>query len=571
MANHDLQERLARQVADYGYGALNSVAPTEFKDKVGHDTSFVTAARKAVVKSLQPDALVNLSQIKAIVLFAWRQKAVLHGNEKKELVHVKARIPEIDIVPPPRALPIDNDRDDVKADWPSISAHDTFVAQDASLELPQPGAIISVKYGNYRQRRDPVYEALIAQPQTPGDIASSPGKAFEKADCETGYSKQDLSDLHQKMEPKPAPATEPPTGDLPIVGFMVDQETYKGYYEVATTGPGGTGASEPTSAVFQKPKNYDWVKKLVENGVNYLSYRIHGPAASAESLGLTSTQRGDTNPYYMKYTKDLTGLETTAEMLKVLEEGKKTNPEFEVHAWGDSGIGAYSNDSDAQAHRFNSYYKSPVSLEDAQFNAIKEANTVAKVFKNFEGKIANYHWHYNHLGIRHGQRRNTLMPRDEGAPELFPQAQISDELLQWNGEVTKSFISAFREKAPEVKIWFAGYFETLPSDVLNLFDYFQPSSLVPEIEKHFEVEYSENILKHTGLNGGKEVHWIVAGIPWQGSKTADEQILKYAPNIKGVSFYTLSSLMWQSYPEAGHDEDIFARIKNFRQNFVNTQ
>ena len=535
MANHDLQERLARQVADYGYGALNSVAPTEFKDRVGHDTSFINAARKAVVKSLQPDALLSMGQIKAIVLYAWRQKAVLHGNEKKELVHVKARIPEIDIVPPPRALPIDNDRDDAKADWPAIDAHDTFIAQDISLELPQPGAIISVKYGNYRQRRDPVYEALIAQPQTPGEIASSPGKAFEKADCETGYSKHDLSDLHQKMEPKPAPVAKPSTDDSPYVGYMVDHHNYGGYYKEGET----VNNEIEKRFVFQKPNNYDWVKRLVDKGVNYLNYQIHGSSATVGSLSKTLNYNGlapaqQLDSYYMKYTEALTGLKTPQEMLKVQEVGQGINPEFQVHAWGHSGIGSFGANPKSLVTMPDSSFQEPLTLKQVEHNATTEAHTVAGVFEVFDGKIENYHWHY---GMRAWISLNT----------------------EFNEVAVKNFVREFKLKLPGVKLWFSGLHDLFPAtenSVLDLFDFLEPRGYEVDLEEAYRKDAK---FYYRRLQGGKLVSWQVP----DDSEEKEKEIINWSANIGGVSFYPLTGVMW--------DQEKFIRIKNLRQNFNKTQ
>ena len=126
MANRTLQERLAGQVSNLNFGDLNSVSISEFKPKIDHDTDVLRASRDNIVRSLKDNILLEVGQIKAVVLYAWHEEVVLHGNEKKQVVHVIARIPELDMVPPPRSLPIDNNPNDT-VDWVSIKAHDTFL------------------------------------------------------------------------------------------------------------------------------------------------------------------------------------------------------------------------------------------------------------------------------------------------------------------------------------------------------------------------------------------------------------------------------------------------------------
>jgi len=178
MVSTDLGRRLAEQLAELTHGQLNSVESTELGAKVNNDTTFFGAAKRAIASSSRSDVIKSLGHpIKAVVLYAWKEKVELHGGEIVEKLHVKARIPELDIVPLPRALPIDNNPGDEDADWGTINLHTTFVSQESVLKVPKPGDIVGVDFGNREQLYDPIYYKIISRNiAAPG--SPSPKKAF---------------------------------------------------------------------------------------------------------------------------------------------------------------------------------------------------------------------------------------------------------------------------------------------------------------------------------------------------------------------------------------------------------
>ena len=178
MASTDLGRELAKQVAELTHGQLNSVDSSELGTKINNDTTFFGAAKSAIVSSNRSDVIKGLGHpIKAVVLYAWKEKVELHGGEFVEKLHVKARIPELDIVPLPRALPIDNNPTDEDADWGTINLHTTFVSQENVLKVPKPGDIVGVDFGNREQLYDPIYYKIISRNIAPPS-SPSPKKAF---------------------------------------------------------------------------------------------------------------------------------------------------------------------------------------------------------------------------------------------------------------------------------------------------------------------------------------------------------------------------------------------------------
>jgi len=134
------------------------------------------------------------------VLYAWKEKVELHGGEIVDKLHVKARIPELDIVPLPRSLPIDNNPGDKDADWSAINLHTTFISQQtwAPLKVPKPGDIVGVDFGNREQLYDPAYYKIISRNIAP-PTSPSPKRAFQK---KTSSERSTISEVVNR-DPKP--------------------------------------------------------------------------------------------------------------------------------------------------------------------------------------------------------------------------------------------------------------------------------------------------------------------------------------------------------------------------------
>ena len=142
--------------------ALESAAPT--LDPGG--SKFMQILNNTVVDSYNTDCLSGQVVFKAEVLYAWQEPGpskvgyLAMFPELINMVHIKARIPELDSFPIPKALPLANDPADQNADWAAINRYRTYPASDTLVSaygLPQPGQIIHVGFETINPYHGPLY------------------------------------------------------------------------------------------------------------------------------------------------------------------------------------------------------------------------------------------------------------------------------------------------------------------------------------------------------------------------------------------------------------------------------
>ena len=151
----------------FPYGTLNPWALAENRKAIDRNFSgdFISLLRGSTVGGLDHDIFADQYIFKAEVLYAWQQGPSKVGSSAsalglENLVHVKARIPELHNLPLPTALPAGGDPNDEAADWIRINAYPTFVSMDTLVSqfgIPQPGQIVYVGFECKNPFRGPLY------------------------------------------------------------------------------------------------------------------------------------------------------------------------------------------------------------------------------------------------------------------------------------------------------------------------------------------------------------------------------------------------------------------------------
>jgi len=134
------------------YGERNPIK----KKRVGEALHGSTISASRILQDMMLDktneyALEGQRYYKGEVLYAY--------TDAQGAVHVKARIPEINILPLPTSLPEANDSK-ADADWATISLYPTFVAFNAQVSqmgLPSPGEIVYLDYEHVLTFDGPLY------------------------------------------------------------------------------------------------------------------------------------------------------------------------------------------------------------------------------------------------------------------------------------------------------------------------------------------------------------------------------------------------------------------------------
>ena len=152
----------------YDYGDLNPWAKPRIRRQFDqNNTKYFRLAQDSALKNIQANVFAEQENFKAIVLYSWAATNTNSGpwtlvpaGSAKQVVHVKARIPELHALPVPRALPTANNPADEDADWEAINLYPTYVAKDDLVNAygnPQPGQIIRVTYENLILQEGPIF------------------------------------------------------------------------------------------------------------------------------------------------------------------------------------------------------------------------------------------------------------------------------------------------------------------------------------------------------------------------------------------------------------------------------
>ena len=126
-------------------GSLNPTNKSTFGQGLDRNhTSFMQNVKKQTIDHYSEDVLQDISRLKAVVLFAWKEMDPLID---REMVYVKSRIPELEVIPFPTLLPAANNPQ-APADWSVINTHRTYVSENtqiSDLGLPAPGQVVYVR------------------------------------------------------------------------------------------------------------------------------------------------------------------------------------------------------------------------------------------------------------------------------------------------------------------------------------------------------------------------------------------------------------------------------------------
>jgi hypothetical protein len=536
-----LGRQLARQAAADDWGDLNPVESSEFRGKI--NDSFLTATRDAIITSKKAKVFDNLGQrLHARVLYAWVEESSFMDSPKST-VFVKARIPEIDIIKTPSSLPVDNDPNDEEADWDAINLHTTFIGRDGTLPIPKPADIVYVDFGNRAFQRDPIYLGLASStllPENPSSLMAPSAALPIGRSIELLKKKMDMA-ANRKLffpnpydivdispEPKMAPPLDPEKS--PVVGcYMASDWIWKGRYQ-----KDAMKAGRPLPFFWTT----DWIKKVVDAGINYLSFKLHGRAAARDGSVISDD-----------YTKRLSGRTVREEIEHILTVAHARKSDFEIHGWGYSGAQAFGS-----GKKVYNLTQKPQDEHETIAMARTEAIAVAKKL-NFLG-ITNYHW----VAERDAFQGWPGWVGSEKNPR--PGSRSSGAALAMNDLTAKVFSNELRKHVPGIRIWFSGFIECIsPIVLLDYFDVVEPRL---EIASPNEIVKRVNG-KHYGAPDGiflvpnsMPVSWTIPGGDWNSSppepghehetwKTIKEKILEYRSQIYGINIFILTSQLHQSY------------------------
>jgi|2_EtaG_2_1085320.scaffolds.fasta_scaffold13600_2 hypothetical protein len=517
---------LARQIASYAYGDLNPMVKSEFGMKYNELTTYQTVQLKRAYHSTESSvAGSGQGGMKALVLYAWKEKVYLSSGPQMR-VHVKAVIPEQNDVPLPSALATDNDPHDKCADWSIINLYPTFIAENEDLPLPKPADIIKVDFGNRSQHRDPVYLSLISSTVLINEDNLINRNKVGK-DCKDALNKDmDKVDDH-KTAPEtsigpapPAPKEKPPPdpNKKPFIGVYIPPY-YKKY------------AKKNRETGFWTP---DWIEKVANAGVNYVSFKLNGTTAAKNGTMITDT-----------YTKDLTGRTVKEEIAHVLKVGQAINPEFEVHAWGQSGIQRHGSGKVEHGN-----IQRPRNEKEAQEMAIREAQAVGQRMNTLG--LSEYHFGPLTSGVQGypGHVGFSVNP--------LPGRRTGENSMAINDYAVSTFSNELRKQVPGVRIWYNGFIECISQSVLmQYFDIVEPQSWpcnASAVRKKLDG-------KHVGAPDGRPMLPVAMEVSWTipdghrgtytGSRSSTwsalkEKITEHKSRIYGVHIFNMTSQLHQS-------------------------
>tara|TARA_Y100000034_G_scaffold93791_1_gene113563 strand:- start:2461 stop:4155 length:1695 start_codon:yes stop_codon:yes gene_type:complete len=563
MAEDSLGRHLARQVAALDYGDLSPVESSEFDGKFTEDSSFLKTAKDTIVKSKQANIFDSLgSRIPAAVLYAWKENSTFM-DAPKPTVYVIARIPEIDMCDPPSSLPVDNDPNDPEADWHAIDMHTTFVGRDEGLLVPKPTDIVYVDFGNRKQFRDPVYLGLASSTllaHNPSHLVATDAALPLRRSIKHINKKMKKATDRRLFFPAPSdvdkifpePKLAPPLdlNKAPVIGCYVAADwIWKGKYQ-----KGAVKAGRPLPFFWAE----DWIKKVVDSGINYLSFKLHGRTAARDGSVISDD-----------YTKKLSGRSVREEIKHILKVARAKKLDFEIHGWGDSGAQAFGT-----GKKVYNLTQKPQNKQEAIAMAVTEARAVAKKLK-FLG-LTNYHWSAEHDAFQDwpgwiGSEEN---PR--------PGRRSTDAARAMNDITAKVFSNELRKQVPGVRIWFNGFIECISPVVL--LDYFDV------IEPKIEVASPDNITKkfdgkHYGAPDGvlllpnyMPISWTIPAGDWTSAppepghehntwKTIKKKLLEYKSQIYGMNIFILTSQLHQSYNNYPSFKE---QVRQLREGYNNT-
>jgi len=529
----NIQRQLAAQVASHQYGDLNPMEKSEFGKKV-NELSTVMTALKNLQKAPPPSTAPGQGSMKAVVLYAWKEE--LHGGSvPRQIVCVKAIIVEQNDLAYPAALPLDNNPKDPCADWGSINLHTTFFGVKPGLPLPKPTDIIKVDFGNRGQRREPHYIELVSSSllKCQADLKKSPGNCQEalKRNMEKVSERKTPKDgvpasrLGFSPEPKAAPPLDP--NKAPAIGVYLPPFLHK----------------------YKKDRNpkkigywtADWVERVANAGINYVCFKLHGARAAK-----------DGTMYDNDYTKKVTGRTVKEQVSHILKVARTINPEFEVHAWGFSGVQRWGT-GEKKTTGTGAIIARPRNEQEAQQMAIREAQAVGKKM-NFLG-LKDYHWNAEHSALQGYPGHSGF----SGNP--LPGKRTGSSFMLMNDLVAATFANELRKQVPGARIWFNGFIECISQRVLmEYFDVVEPQSWpvgVDSFRKKFDG-------KHLGAPDGRQllpaqmqVSWTIPDGGYGGTydnvnraeawTALKDKIIEYKTRIYGVNIFAMSSLLHQGY------------------------
>ena len=152
---------------EWAHGELNPWALQRAETTLDPgSTSFMRMLSNTVADSYNPDCLKGQIVFKAVVLYAWQELGpskigyLAMFPELVNMVHIRARIPELDSRPMPKELPLANNPADQNADWQAINQHRIYPAADTMVSaygLPQPGQIVYVGFETVNPFHGPLY------------------------------------------------------------------------------------------------------------------------------------------------------------------------------------------------------------------------------------------------------------------------------------------------------------------------------------------------------------------------------------------------------------------------------
>jgi len=528
----NFQRQLARQVASYNYGDLNPVAKSELGTKYNESTTWMTAAKKAVQQAAQgPSAYAGGAggAIRALVLYAWEEKVTM-DSAPKIFVHIKAAIPELDMLPLPSALPTDNDPNDKCADWNIINMYSTFVAESPDLPLPKPADIIKVDFGNRTSFTDPIYLGLVSRTllfcedelanknKLPTkDCLEALKRDMEKiSETQTFHDGVPFSDTPEQKEAAPLDHNK-----APVIGVYIPP-----YYKRYKKKNRETGFWTP-----------DWIEIAANAGINYVGFKLNGIAAARNGTVISDA-----------YTKELTGRTVKEEIDHILRVAKAINPEFEVHGWGYSGAQRFGTGKKTVT-RTGATIQRPRNQTEAKRLAVREAQAVGKRMKALG--LTDYHW-------------NAEASAFQGYPGHAgfsgnPSGRRTGAASRAMNDITAiTFANELRKHVPQVRIWFNGMVECVSQSVLmEYFDVIEPMSW-PCSASAFRRKLDG---KHLSAPEGRPLLPVTMDVSWtipdghRGTYTGNraaawealkEKIMEHKARIYGVNIFNMTSQLHQS-------------------------
>ena len=172
---------------NFGYGVLNPIQePDIFIEYEKGTTSGVDILKNLSEERYSVNTMQSIGQFKAVCLRvdglleevtdSWLPEFL--ENEKGEmLIAVKARIPEIhSFLPDP--FEIKKQENKIVVDQKIVDMHPTFIAVSDKIDVPVPGDIINVDFGNRVNMTDPKYYGVVFSQPLGLNISVTAGGGF---------------------------------------------------------------------------------------------------------------------------------------------------------------------------------------------------------------------------------------------------------------------------------------------------------------------------------------------------------------------------------------------------------